>query len=77
MKIVVLEHPRIPSRDHFNDIANTPLWSCLMGGYAASALETAGFETVFLDHALPGALFEETLAALTVENPDLLCINAV
>ncbi|MCF8028153.1 MAG: radical SAM protein [Desulfobacteraceae bacterium] len=77
MKIVVLDHPRIPSRDHFNDIANTPLWSCLMGGYAASALEAAGFETIFLDHALPGARFEETLAALAAEDPDLLCINAV
>jgi hypothetical protein len=32
MKITVLEHPRLPSDAHFNDIANTPLWSCLMGG---------------------------------------------
>ncbi len=77
MKIVVLEHPRIPSKDHFNDIANTPLWSCLMGGYAASVLEEAGFDTVFLDHAVPGARFEKTLATVAAEDPDLLCINAV
>jgi hypothetical protein len=31
MKITILEHPRLPSDAHFNDIANTPLWSCLMG----------------------------------------------
>ena len=77
MNIAVLEHPRLPSEAHFNDIANTPLWSCLMGGYAAAALETAGFETLFLDHARPGARFEETLTQLASLAPDLICINAV
>ena len=55
MKIIVLEHPRIGSKKRFNDIANTPLWSCLMGGYAAASLEQDGFDTVFLGHAIPGA----------------------
>lgn len=77
MKIVVLEHPRIASTDYFNDIANTPLWSCLMGGYAAAALEEAGFETVFLDHAIPGVKFSDTLAEIERLDPDLLCLNTV
>jgi hypothetical protein len=77
MKIVVLEHPRIPSEKRFNDIANTPLWSCLMGGYAAASLEKKGFDTIFLDHAVPGASFDATKDKILTLNPDLLCVNAV
>lgn len=77
MKTAVLEHPRIASEKRFNDIANTPLWSCLMGGYAAAALEKAGFETHFIDDAVPGASFDVTLDKLLSLDPDLLCVNAV
>lgn len=77
MKIVVLEHPRKPSEKRFNDIANTPLWSCLMGGYAAAALEQNGFNTIFLDHAVPGADLENTKDKILALNPDLLCVNTV
>ena len=37
MRILLLEHPREASEAHFNDIANTPLWSCLMTGYTGAA----------------------------------------
>jgi hypothetical protein len=77
MKTAVLEHPRIASEKRFNDIANTPLWSCLMGGYAAAALDKAGFDPHFIDDATPGASFEETLNKLLPLNLDLLCVNAV
>jgi anaerobic magnesium-protoporphyrin IX monomethyl ester cyclase len=77
MKIIVLEHPRIPSEKRFNDIANTPLWSCLMGGYAAAALEQNGFDTIFMDQAQPGASFDKTKDKILAHNPDLLCVNAV
>lgn len=77
MKTCVLEHPRILSEKRFNDIANTPLWSCLMGGYAASSLENAGFETVFLDAAAKSLPFETVQDELLKLNPDLLCVNAV
>jgi radical SAM superfamily enzyme YgiQ (UPF0313 family) len=77
MKIIVLEHPRIPSEKRFNDIANTPLWSCLMGGYAAASLEKKGFDTIFFDHAVPGASFDATKDKILALNPDLLCVNAV
>ncbi len=77
MKIVVLEHPRIPSKKRFNDIANTPLWSCLMGGYAAAALEQNEFDTIFLDHALPGASFNTATTQILDLDPNLLCVNAV
>ncbi|MDA3787575.1 MAG: radical SAM protein [Desulfobacula sp.] len=77
MKTIVMEHPRIASEKRFNDIANTPLWSCLMGGYAAAALETEGFDTTFLDEALPTASFDQTKEKILTLNPDLLCVNAV
>ncbi len=77
MKIVVLEHARIASKKRFNDIANTPLWSCLMGGYAAAALEQEGFETIFLDDATPNASFDQTKKRILKFNPELLCVNAV
>ena len=42
MRIILLEHPREPSPAHYNDIANTPLWACLMTGYAGASLVQAG-----------------------------------
>ena len=77
MKVVVLEHPRMPSIKRFNDIANTPLWSCLMGGYAAAALDAAGFETRFMDGAQGFWSFQETKEKILNADPSLLCINAV
>lgn len=77
MKVMVLEHPRLPSEKRFNDIANTPLWSCLMGGYAVSALSDAGFSTLFVDDAVTGASFAKTLEKVGEYGPDLLCVNAV
>ena len=75
MRIVLLEHPRAPSSLHFNDIANTPLWSCLMTGYAASSLRQGGFEARILDAT--GHSFEDTARLLTEASPDLLAVHAV
>jgi radical SAM superfamily enzyme YgiQ (UPF0313 family) len=77
MKIIVLEHPRIRSEAHFNDIANTPLWSCLIGGYAVSALRQAGHEVEYMDTTVSGLDFKETEDSIAAQNPDLLCCNAV
>lgn len=77
MNIVVLEHPRISSVNRFNDIANTPLWSCLMGGYAAASLTAAGFDTQFIDAATPGSTFDGLWNRFRKIKMDLLCINAV
>lgn len=77
MKIMVLEHPRRPSTPHFNDIANTPLWSCVMAGYVYSALAEAGLDVFFLDANAAGLDFNQTAARIMTENPDLLSINTV
>jgi anaerobic magnesium-protoporphyrin IX monomethyl ester cyclase len=75
MNITVLEHPRIPSKTHFNDIANTPLWSCLMAGYAAAALRERGMAVSLLDARRRG--FDDTAREILGDMPVLLCIHAV
>ena len=77
MKIIVLEHPRIRSEIRFNDIANTPLWSCLMGGYAASALKAAGHEVGFIDCTVNGWDFSRTVHEIMAFSPALLTVNCV
>ncbi len=77
MNILVLEHPRIASEKRFNDIANTPLWSCLMGGYAAAMLESRGFTTLLMDAAGNRWNFERTEREILDSRPGLLCVNAV
>ena len=49
MRVLLLEHPRGRSAIHFNDIANTPLSSCLISGYIASLLQANDIETEILD----------------------------
>lgn len=77
MKVCVLDHPRIRSEEHFNDIANTPLWSCLMGGYAAASLAQAGFAPTYWDATRTKWDFAETADRILGLAPDLLCVNAV
>lgn len=77
MKIIILEHPRLPSEPHFNDIANTPLWSCVLAGYVYSSLKQAGLTPVFLDANEQGLDFSTTAEEILRQNPDLLTINSV
>ncbi|HKI49820.1 MAG TPA: radical SAM protein [Desulfobacteria bacterium] len=77
MRILILEHPRIKSQKHFNDIANTPLWSCLMGGYTAEGLEKTGREVHYADAASREWDFERTTEEVFHFRPHMICINAV
>lgn len=77
MKICILEHPRIRSVKRFNDIANTPLWSCLMGGYAAATLEKVDHDVIFWDTTFSKWDFERTTREIRELAPALLCINTV
>ncbi len=77
MNIVILEHPRVRSEKHFNDIANSPLWSCLLAGYAASALVNAGHTPLIMEAADNGWSFDKTKKEILAISPPLLCINGV
>ena len=75
MRVILLEHPREPSPVHFNDIAHTPLWSCLMTGYAGAALLQAGFEVDLVDAAT--WTFSDTVQYLLDHPGDLLAMHGV
>lgn len=77
MNVIVLDHPRLRSEKKFNEIANTPLCSCLMGGYAAAALEQGGMDVRLIDDAIPGSTFQESVKKIVAGKSDLLCVNAV
>lgn len=77
MKITLLEHPRIESEAHYNDVANAPLHACLMSGYIASVLQQHGCEVVIHDAYLSGESFDQTFKKLTETDTGLLGVHAV
>ena len=77
MKVLLLEHPRGRSSTHFNDIANTPLSSCLISGYVASLLQTNGIETKILDAYLLRYPFRQMVEELIEKEYDVLGIHLV
>lgn len=77
LRITLIEHPRQPSWVHMNDIANTPLSSSLMTGYAAAALEEAGHEVSIVEGNLAGMVPAEIVAAAASTQPQLLGLHLV
>jgi hypothetical protein len=77
MKIVLLEHPRERSAIHFNDVANTPLSSCLMSGYVASYLADHGIETDICDAYTMGSSPVQMVEMITQVECDVLGVNLV
>lgn len=77
MKVLLLEHPRGRSANHFNDIANTPLSSCLMSGYIASLLQANDIETDILDAYLGRYSFQRMVEEVVYEDYDVLGIHLV
>jgi radical SAM superfamily enzyme YgiQ (UPF0313 family) len=77
MKVLLIEHPRPFNPERCNDIANTPLSSCLLSGYAAGTLESAGHSVEivegYLDNLSYGTIKERVRAA----RPDLLGVHMV
>lgn len=74
---MLLEHPRVPSADRQNDIANTPLASCLNSGYLAAVLLEAGhcvdLVEGYMEH-LDYSVIEEKVAAF---KPEILGLHLV
>ncbi len=77
MKVLLLEHPRLPSSDHVNDVANAPLSACLMTGYVAACLRRAGLEAEVLEAHLEGITFKETSERVLGKNWDILGVHLV
>ena len=77
MKVVLLEHPRERSSIHFNDVANTPLSSCLMSGYTASYLCEHGIDAEIWDFYSLGASFSQMVEKIELVESDFLGVNLV
>lgn len=77
MKILLIEHPRAFNPRRCNDIANTPLSSCLLSGYAAAVLEKAGHRVEIVEGYLDNLSYENIKDRISAEKPDLLGVHMV
>lgn len=77
MKIVLLEHPRSISPDRCNDIANTPLSSCLISGYVAGMLQSHGHDIEIIEGYLDRLSYDEIENRIRTLKPDILGVHMV
>lgn len=75
MKVLLLEHPRERSAAHFNDVANTPLSSCLMSGYLASYLKANDVEAEIFDAYLARHSLSTMVKEVKKRDCDILGIH--
>lgn len=77
MKILLLEHPRTVCPERCNDIANTPLSSCLHSGYIAGMLTSEGHDVEIIEGFLDGLDYQEIERRVKAMQPDMLGIHMV
>jgi radical SAM superfamily enzyme YgiQ (UPF0313 family) len=77
MKILLLEHPRSVTAERCNDIANTPLSSCLLTGYAAGMLKEKGHDVEIVEGYLDGLAYDAIRNTLIALKPDILGVHIV
>jgi len=77
MKILLLEHPRSVSPDRCNDIANTPLSSCLLSGYAASMLNEKGHDVEIVEGYLDKLSYGTISNIVADMKPDIVGVHLV
>lgn len=77
MKILLLEHPRIVCPERCNDIANTPLSSCLHSGYIAGMLTSEGHQVEIIEGFLDGLDYQEIERRVKAMRPDMLGVHMV
>ncbi len=77
MNVILLEHPRRPSWEHLNDVANAPLSASLLTPYAAAVLRRAGHRVEVVEGHLGGLSAEACAAAVAAARPDLVGVHLV
>jgi radical SAM superfamily enzyme YgiQ (UPF0313 family) len=77
MKILLLEHPRIESDEHYNDVANAPLSACLSIGYVAAQLAGQGHSVEVYDAYGQDASLDQCREQLLQLDCDLLGVHGV
>ncbi len=77
MKILLLEHPRSIVPERCNDIANTPLSSCLLSGYAAGMLRSKGHDVEIVEGYLEKLSYDAIWNIVDAMKPDILAVHLV
>lgn len=77
MRILLLEHPRTISPERCNDIANTPLSSCMLSGYTAGMLKSAGHYVEIVEGYMDRLYYYEIESAVRAFKPDILGVHMV
>jgi radical SAM superfamily enzyme YgiQ (UPF0313 family) len=77
MRIILLEHPRKIAPERCNDIANTPLSSCLLSGYAAGMLRSMGHEVEIIEGHMDGLCYEEITRRVTAMRPEMIGVHMI
>jgi len=77
MKILLLEHPRTVCPERCNDIANTPLSSCLHSGYIAGMLISEGHEVEIIEGFLDELDYQEIERRVIRIKPDMIGVHMV
>ncbi len=77
MKIILIEHPRPRIPERCNDIANTPLSSCLLSGYTAATLLKEGHEVEIIEGHLEGLSYEEIKSRVRAFPPDIIGVHMI
>jgi anaerobic magnesium-protoporphyrin IX monomethyl ester cyclase len=77
MKVLLLEHPRQITPERCNDIANTPLSSCLLSGYAAATLKRDGHDVHIVEGYLDKLSYDEIWKIIEAMKPDILGVHMV
>jgi anaerobic magnesium-protoporphyrin IX monomethyl ester cyclase len=77
MKILLLEHPRVPSKARRNDIANTTLASCLNSGYMAANLLAHGHQVALVEGYMEHLSYAAIEAEVAAFRPQLLAVHLV
>ncbi|MFP5213801.1 MAG: B12-binding domain-containing radical SAM protein [Acidobacteriota bacterium] len=77
MKVLLIEPPRAFNPERCNDIANTPLASCLLSGYAAGMLASAGHDVEIVEGYLENLSYEAIRGIVVAARPDLLGVHMV
>lgn len=77
MRILLIEHPRNINPERCNDIANTPLSSCLLSGYAAGMLKSRGHDVEIIEGHMDGLPYAEIADFVVSMKPDMLGVHMV
>lgn len=77
MKILLLEHPRSICEDRCNDIANTPLSSCLLSGQVAGMLKSKGHQVEIVEGYMDKLNYTEIGSVVRTFKPNILGVHMV